>query len=110
MKAIVTGAAGFIGSHMSERLMDNGIEVIGIDNFSPYYDLSLKKLNELALMKKGIKVLNIDLRYNDLSEIITEEVDHILHFAAQPGISSYCAFEDYHSNNIIGTQRILDAI
>ncbi len=110
MKAIVTGAAGFIGSHMAERLMENGIEVIGIDNYSPYYDLSLKKLNELALLKKGIKVLDIDLRYNDLAEVITEEVDHIFHFAAQPGISSVCTFEDYHTNNVIGTQRILDAI
>jgi nucleoside-diphosphate-sugar epimerase len=110
MKAIVTGAAGFIGSHMCERLMDNGIEVVGIDNFSPYYDLSLKKLNELALQKKGIKTLDIDLRYNDLKEIINEEVDHIFHFAAQPGISSSCSFEDYHTNNVIATQRILDAI
>ena len=110
MKAIVTGAAGFIGSHMSERLKDIGFEVIGIDNFSPYYDLSLKKLNELALLKKGIKVLDIDLRYNDLSDIVSEEIDHIFHFAAQPGISSSCTFEDYHTNNVIGTQRILDAI
>lgn len=110
MKAIVTGAAGFIGSHMSERLKDIGIEVIGIDNFSPYYDLSLKKLNEMALLKKGIKVLDIDLRYNDLSDIVSEEIDHIFHFAAQPGISSSCTFEDYLTNNVIGTQRILDAI
>lgn len=110
MKAIVTGAAGFIGSHTSERLKDMGFEVIGIDNFSPYYDLSLKKLNEQALTRKGIKVLNIDLRFNDLSEIITEDVDYIIHFAAQPGISPTCTFEDYYTNNIIGTQRMLDVI
>ena len=110
MKAIVTGAAGFIGSHTSERLKDMGFDVIGIDNFSPYYDLSLKKLNELALIRKGIEVLNIDLRYNDLSNIITEDVNFIFHFAAQPGISSASTFEDYYTNNIIGTQRMLDVI
>ena len=110
MKVIVTGAAGSIGSHTSERLKDMGNDVIGIDNFSPYYDLSLKKLNELALTRKGIKVLNIDLRYNDLSEVFTEEIDYIFHFAAQPGISSDCTFEDYYTNNILGTQRILDVL
>jgi nucleoside-diphosphate-sugar epimerase len=110
MRAIVTGAAGFIGSHMCERLIENGIKVVGIDNFSPYYDLSLKKQNELALLKKGVNILDIDLRYNDLMEVITKDVNHIFHFAAQPGISSSCTFEDYHTNNVIGTQRLLDAI
>ena len=58
MKVLVTGAAGFIGSHAAERLKHLGHEVIGLDNFSPYYNVALKELNEKALKAKGVdKVL-----------------------------------------------------
>ena len=110
MKILVTGAAGFIGSHTAERLIDMGHEVIAIDNFSDYYDISLKELNAQALAKKGSTVQKIDLRTDDLSGVITEDLSHIFHFAAQPGISATSSFEDYFSNNFFGTQRILDAI
>jgi len=53
MKILVTGAAGFIGSHLSERLVDLGHEVIGIDNFSPYYSVELKRLNAQDLANQG---------------------------------------------------------
>ncbi len=66
MKVLITGAAGFIGSHTAERLKEMGHEVIGIDNFSPYYDVSLKKLNADSLSKKNIELLTIDLRTDDL--------------------------------------------
>ena len=55
MKILVTGAAGFIASHTCERLKAMGHEVIGLDNFSSYYSLELKKLNEKALNNKGIE-------------------------------------------------------
>ncbi len=110
MKILVTGAAGFIGSHTSERLAGMGYEVIGIDNFSDYYDVSLKKLNSEALAKQGIEVQKIDLRTDDLSTVITEEIDYIFHFAAQPGISASSSFQDYITNNFLGTQRLLDVI
>jgi len=110
MRIVVTGAAGFIGSHTSERLASLGHEVIGIDNFSDYYDVSLKQLNTEALGKKGIEVHKIDLRTDDLSTIISEEVDYIFHFAAQPGISASSSFQDYTTNNFLGTQRLLDTI
>jgi nucleoside-diphosphate-sugar epimerase len=110
MRILVTGAAGFIGSHTSERLESLGHEVIGIDNFSDYYDVKLKRLNAEALAKKGIEVHKIDLRTNDLSEFISEEIDYIFHFAAQPGISESNNFQDYFTNNVLATQRILDAI
>ena len=110
MKILVTGAAGFIGSHTSERLASMGHEVVAIDNFSDYYDVSLKQLNSEALAKKGIIVQKTDLRYDDLSQVITEDISHIFHFAAQPCISSTSTFEDYLSNNFIGTQRMLDTI
>ena len=107
MKVIVTGAAGFIGSHAAERIYQMGIEVIGIDNFSPYYDVSLKKMNAQALIEKGISFIEADLRTADLATIIPEDTTHIIHFAGQPGISQTSTFEDYFTNNFIATQRLL---
>ena len=108
MKVLITGAAGFIGSHTAERLQSLGHEVIGIDNFSSYYDVELKKMNAKALSDKGIEVFDIDLRTANLVEYIPTDTDYIFHFAAQPGISVNSSFEDYFSNNIQGTQRLLD--
>jgi nucleoside-diphosphate-sugar epimerase len=110
MRILVTGAAGFIGSHTCERLSSLGHEVIGVDNFSSYYDVYLKQLNAKALQKAGVQVTNLDLRTDDLSAIITEDLDYIFHFAAQPGIAAKSTFEDYFSNNFIGTQRMLDVV
>lgn len=110
MKVLVTGAAGFIGSHTSERLNDMGHEVIAIDNYSSYYDVALKQLNSETLAKKGIVVQKVDLCDDDLSGVISEEIDFIFHFAAQPGIAASNTFEDYFSNNVLGTQRILDCL
>ena len=87
MKILITGAVGFIGSHTAERLSSLGHEVIGLDNFSPYYSLELKKLNEQALRNKGISVIKKDLRDADFSKDLPKDVDYIFHFAAQPGIS-----------------------
>jgi len=108
MKILVTGAAGFIGSHTSERLQSLGHEVFGVDNFSPYYSLELKKLNEKALIKSGIVVINKDLREENLIDTLPADIDYIFHFAAQPGISKTSTFEDYFSNNIIATKNLID--
>jgi len=108
MKILVTGAVGFIGSHTAERLKDMGHDVIGVDNFSPYYSESLKKLNEKALNNKGIPVLKLDLRSDNLIDNLPTEIDFIFHFAAQPGISTSSTFEDYFTNNIIATKNIID--
>ena len=110
MKILVTGAAGFIGSHTAERLSDLGQDVLAVDNFSNYYDVSLKQLNAEALAKREIKVKKLDLRSDDLRVIITEDLDYIFHFAAQPGIAVTSTFDDYLSNNVLGTQRLLTAI
>ena len=56
MKVLVTGAAGFIGSHAAEALNKEGYEVIGVDNFSDYYDVKLKELNVESLCKNNINV------------------------------------------------------
>ena len=107
MKVLVTGAAGFIGSHTAERLKEMGHEVVGVDNFSPYYNVSLKKLNANELHVKGIELLNIDLYIDELIEKLPLDVDYIFHFAAHPGISKSSTFEEYLVNNIVGTHKLL---
>lgn len=107
MNILVTGAAGFIGSHTSERLSEMGHHVIGLDNFSPYYDLALKEKNAEALREKGIQLRKIDLRLEALERSFDCEFDYIFHFAAHPGISNTSTFEEYYTNNILGTQRLL---
>lgn len=108
MKILVTGAVGFIGSHTAERLRSLGHEVYGVDNFSSYYSLELKKLNEKALIDKGVKIITYDLRNDNLSEVLPNDINYIFHYAAQPGISSNSTFEDYLENNIIATKNLID--
>lgn len=108
MKILVTGASGFIGSYTAERLQKNGYEIIGLDNFSDYYSLSLKRLNEKALSVKNIDILDLDLRKLEDVNTLSTDFDFIIHFAAQPGISSSCTFEDYFTNNILATKNLID--
>lgn len=108
MKVLVTGAAGFIGSHAAERLQEEGYEVTGLDNFSDYYDITLKQLNAEVLRKKGIETIKMDLRNTADYKLLPSDFDFILHFAAQPGISSQSTFEEYFSNNVVATQNLLE--
>ena len=108
MRVLITGAAGFIGSHTAERLKSLGHEVIGVDNFSPYYDIKLKQLNADTLKAKGISMINYDLRETNLSSVLPTNIHYIFHYAAQPGISSTSTFEDYLSNNILATKNVID--
>ncbi len=110
MKVLVTGAAGFIGSHAAEKFNELGFEVIGLDNFSAYYDISLKELNAKTLKEKGIEVLKLDLRTDDLVELLPSDVEYIIHFSGHPGISASSTFEDYLTNNFIATQQLLNWI
>ena len=109
MRILVTGAAGFIASHLCEKLADLGHEVLGVDNFNDYYNPELKKLNADDLAKKGIKIFTVDLNV-DLSEVFEKPYDYIYHLAAQPGISSDTTLEEYVNNNIYATQNLLDAV
>jgi nucleoside-diphosphate-sugar epimerase len=108
MRILVTGIAGFIGSHTAERFLDLGHDVIGIDNFCDYYSLELKRLNANTVENKGAKIITMDLREADAYDTLPTNIDYIFHFAAQPGISSTSTFEDYASNNIIGTKNVID--
>ena len=107
-KIIVTGAAGFIGSHLSERLIALGHEVLGIDCLTDYYSKAQKTLNMNQASAKGVEFLHLDLAEDDLDSAL-EGVEVIYHFAAQPGISATTPFDAYLRNNIIGTYRLLDA-
>jgi len=109
MKILITGAAGFIGSHLAERLVDLGHEVVGLDNFSPYYCVDLKKLNALDLQKKGIQVQKLDLVTDDLKEI-TNGVEAVFHFAAQPGISATTPLSDFIKNNIVASENLYQVL
>ncbi len=108
MKVLVTGAAGFIGSHAAEALNKEGYEVIGLDNFSDYYDVKLKELNTDSLRKNNIQVKKVDLRTPEDFKKLTSDFDFIIHFAAQPGISSSSTFDQYLQNNVIATQNLIE--
>ena len=109
MRILVTGAAGFIASHLCEKLCDLGHEVVGLDNFNDYYSPSLKRLNASDLKAKGIEVFEIDLNDN-LQPVFEKPYDYIYHLAAQPGISAETPLSDYVTNNIFATQNLLDAV
>ncbi|EDP96292.1 NAD-dependent epimerase/dehydratase family protein [Kordia algicida OT-1] len=107
MKILITGIAGFIGSHVAEYLQKQGHEVVGIDNFSDYYPVQLKKKNAATLRAKGIEILQADLREITAIEKLPKGIEYIFHFAAQPGIAATSTFEDYLTNNVIATQNLL---
>ena len=108
MKILVTGVAGFIGSHTAERLLKMGHEVVGLDNFNDYYSVDLKEKNANAVKAKGATIVKLDLRHDDFSKALGTDFDYIFHFAAQPGISLTSTFEDYFSNNVIATKNLVD--
>ena len=108
MKILVTGAAGFIGSHVAEFLAKSGHLVHGLDNFSSYYAISLKRQNEKELIEHNVIIFPIDIRNQDELLKLDKDYDYIFHLAAQPGLSATSTFKDYFDNNFIGTKNILD--
>ncbi len=108
MIILVTGAAGFIGSHLVERLLALGHSVWGLDCLTDYYARSLKDLNVQAITSAGASFLPLDLASDDLSAALCD-VDVVFHSAAQPGLSAACSFETYARNNITATYRLLEA-
>jgi len=111
MRCLVTGCAGFIGSHLAERLIQSGFEVIGIDSFTDYYDRRIKEANVQGLLQSDrFSLIREDLLGIDLDRIL-DGVDYIFHHAAQPGVTASWGgrFETYLNNNILATQRLLES-
>lgn len=111
MKSLVTGVAGFIGSHLAERLLADGHDVVGIDNFLDNYPRSFKEKNLSALAgRPRFEFLAEDLLDVDLKKLL-RDVSCVFHLAGQPGVRSSWGkeFSRYTENNIRATQRLLEA-
>ena len=112
MTILVTGIAGFIGSHLAKSLLKRGEKILGIDNLSNYYDVNLKKdrLNNLKAYK-NLTFVNIDIaNYEDLEKVIKQyKISKVCHLAAQAGVRySLEAPMEYIKSNIVGHLNILE--
>lgn len=111
-RVVVTGAAGFIGSHLCERLLADGHEVIGIDSFTDYYDRTLKERNlEQARTHPSFALEELDLVDGDL-HLPLAGAGVVFHLAGQPGVrpSWGSEFDRYVRDNILATQRLLETL
>jgi len=103
MRYVVTGAAGFIGSHLLRALLDRDHDAVGWDAFTDYYDRALKEENSA-----GLPVERVDLAQDDIPDLAG--VDGVFHLAGQPGVSSFGdVFPVYVRENVVATQRLLEA-
>lgn len=109
-RCVVTGAAGFVGSHLAEALIARGHEVIGLDAFVPYYPRPLKERNLEGLRGSSQFTFHeTDLRTAELQSLI-DGADAVFHLAAMAGLMrSWSDFNLYSSCNAEGTQRLLEA-
>lgn len=111
MKALVTGAAGFIGSHLSEALIARGAHVTGVDSFTDYYPRSIKEANLSALRAhERFTLVETTLAAADLRRLL-QGVTHVFHLAAQAGVRKSWGrdFGVYTTNNVEATQLLLEA-
>ncbi len=112
MHCVVTGAAGFIGSHLSEALLAGGHTVIGIDVFTDYYPRAQKERNLAGLRgRPGFTFVEGDLREVDLPRLL-EGAEWVFHQAAQAGVRASWGdyFSTYTAHNVLATQMLLEAV
>jgi UDP-glucuronate 4-epimerase len=110
-RVLVTGCAGFLGSHLSERLVAGGEEVLGVDCFTDYYPREQKDANlERLRDRRDFTLRELDLGSDPLDDLV-EGIDTVFHLAAQPGVrgSFGMSFGRYVHDNILATQRLLEA-
>jgi nucleoside-diphosphate-sugar epimerase len=111
MRVLVTGCAGFIGSHLSESLLEDGHEVVGIDCFNDNYARPQKLRNlERARSWDGFDFVPIDLARGELDDVVAD-CETVFHLAAEPGVRSSWGtrFDSYLRNNVLATQHVLEA-
>ncbi len=111
MRVVVTGVAGFIGSQLAEALAKRGDVVVGIDSFSPYYDIERKRGNVGALVShEAFTLVEGDLNELDLESLL-DGIDVVFHLAAQPGVRASWGqeFDLYLAQNVLTTQKLLEA-
>lgn len=111
-RVLITGAAGFIGFHLSLRCKQRGDFVIGLDNFNSYYDPQLKKRRAEELAKAGVEIAHMDIRQRDALKllILRHEITHVVHLAAQAGVRhSISQPDDYVDSNLHGFVSVLEA-
>src|SRR5687768_15362370 len=111
MTAVVTGAAGFIGSHLVSALLDRGMEVRGIDCFTDYYPRSTKESNlDVNRRRPGFRFIEDRIQTTDLAALL-EGVTHVFHLAAQAGVRRSWGrdFRVYTDNNVDASQQLLEA-
>jgi UDP-glucuronate 4-epimerase len=110
-RVLVTGCAGFLGSHLSERLVDGGKQVVGVDCFTDYYPREQKEANlERLRDRRRFALRELDLGSNPLHHVL-DGIDTVFHLAAQPGVrgSFGMSFARYVHDNILASQRLLEA-
>src|SRR4051794_33733946 len=111
MKALVTGAAGFIGSHLSGALLDRGAEVLGLDCFTDYYPRPMKEANlDHNRTRQGFRFVEARIQDADLPSLL-DGVTHVFHLAAQAGVRKSWGrdFNTYTENNVEASQQLLEA-
>lgn len=109
---LITGAAGFIGSTLSERLLKDGCLVRGVDCFSDYYPRKIKERNIKDVLKNpSYEFVEADLSASEMNGL-TDGVDYVIHLAAQPGVRKSWGehFQIYIDQNIKATQKLLEAL
>lgn len=110
-RALVTGCAGFIGSHLTESLLADGLEVLGVDCFNENYGRREKLRNlDVAREWDAFEFVPVDLSRGDLRDLVAD-ADVLFHLAAEPGVRASWGrhFERYLRNNVMATQHLLDA-
>lgn len=110
MTVLVTGCAGFIGSHLAEALLKKGSNVIGVDNFDPYYSVELKKLNIKALKQSSrFRFIEGDIGDDRVLDKAFNGVDTVYHLAASAGVRNSLQYPvKYCNNDVLNTVKVLE--
>lgn len=111
MTCLVTGCAGFIGSHLADRLLADGHQVVGIDCFTDYYPRAIKERNlAAALEHPNFTLAELDLS-RDALDAVVDGVEYVFHLAGMPGLArSWTDFDSYNRHNVVATHRLLEAL